>query len=160
MQTSNNGHVEMLGEPIMDTRQLSVVEELRHAHLVLHKELAGLEQAARSSTGADFAGMRSLLEQTRANILEHFRYEELNGYMDAVLHREPNLARTVESLREEHRRLAQELESLIEGAKKARALDDAFRNRVHLWIENVRRHEADENNLVQDAFNVDFAAED
>jgi hemerythrin len=160
MQTNNNGHVEASGGQVIKNEQLSIVEALRQAHVALHRELAGLEQAARSPSGTDSADMRSLLERTRADILEHFRFEELNGYMNAVLDREPNLARTVENLREEHRQIAQELDSLIERTKTERALDDVFRDRVRLWIESVRRHETDENTLVQDAFNVDFAAED
>jgi hypothetical protein len=94
----------------------------------LLKDLAGLEDAARSSVGTDSAEMRSRLERTRAHITDHFCFEEQNGYMDAVLHREPNLARTVEDLREEHRQLAQELEGLIERTMTGRHLEDAFRD--------------------------------
>jgi len=144
----------------MENKPLSVVEALRQAHFALLKDLAGLEDAARFSVGTDSTEMRSRLERTRAHITEHFRFEEQNGYMDAVLAREPNLARTVESLREEHRQLAQELEGLIERTMTGRPMEDAFRDQVRSWLESVRRHEARENTLVQDAFNVDFGAQD
>ncbi len=144
----------------MANKQLSVVETLREAHLALLKDLAGLEDAARSSVGTDSAEMHSRLERARSHITEHVRFEEQNGYMDAVLHREPNLARIVENLREEHRQLAQELEGLIERTMTGRHLEVAFRDQVSSWIEGVRRHEHRENSLVQDAFNVDFGAED
>jgi hemerythrin-like domain-containing protein len=144
----------------MANKELSVVEALRMAHINLLKDLAGLEDAVHSSLGTDAVEMRSLLERTRTHILEHFRFEEHNGYMDAVIHREPNLARTVENLREEHRQLAQELEALIERTRTGRHLDDAFRDQVRSWLESVRRHEARENTLVQDAFNSDFSALD
>ena len=144
----------------MENKRLSIVEVLRQVHTALLKDLARLEDAARSSVGTDSAEMRSRLERTRAHITEHFRFEEQNGYMDAVLDREPNLARTVESLREEHRQLAQELEGLIERTMTGRPMEDAFRDQVRSWLESVRRHEARENTLVQDAFNVDFGAQD
>jgi hemerythrin len=144
----------------MANNALSVVEALRMAHINLLKDLAGLEDSVHSSLGTDSVEMRSLLERTRAHILEHFRFEEQNGYMDAVLHRDPNLARTVENLREEHRQLAQELEGLIERTRTGRHLEEAFRDQVRSWLESVHRHEARENTLVQDAFNVDFSALD
>ncbi len=144
----------------MENKPLAVVEALRQAHITLLKDLAGLEEAAGSSLGTDSAEMRSRLERTRTHITEHFRFEEQNGYMDAVLHRAPNLARTVENLRDEHRQLAQGLEGLIERTMKGRYLEEAFRDQVRSWLEGVRRHEARENTLVQDAFNVDFGAQD
>lgn len=140
--------------------QPSVVEALRQAHIALRKDLAGLENAARSSLSTDSAEMRSRLDRTRTHITEHFRCEEENGYMDAVLQREPNLARTVESLRDEHHQLAQELEGLIARTITRRPLEEAFGDQVRSWVETVRRHEARENTLVQNAFNVDLNAED
>lgn len=142
------------------TTQLSVVEALRQAHIALRTDLAGLEEEMHSSLGTDADEMRSRLDRTRRHIAEHFRFEEDNGYMDAVLHREPNLTRTVENLRDEHRRIAQDLDRLIEETKKGGCLDEAFRDQVRSWIEEVLRHESRENALVQDAFNVDFNAQD
>ena len=144
----------------MENKRLSIVEVLRQVHTALLKDLARLEDAARFSVGTDSTEMRSRLERTRAHITEHFRFEEQNGYMDAVLAREPNLARTVESLREEHRQLAQELEGLIERTMTGQHLEDEFCDQVRSWLKSVRRHEARENTLAQDAFNVDFGAQD
>jgi hypothetical protein len=49
---------------------------------------------------------------------------------------------------------------LIEQAKAATSLDDSFREEVRGWVERVRQHAARENELVQDAFNLDIGAED
>lgn len=144
----------------MISEQLSVVEALKQAHINLLKDLAELEDTLKSSAGKDSAAMHSRLERARADILEHFRFEELNGYMDAVLHRQPNLARSVEDLREEHRQLTQELDQLIERARTGRRLEEAFCEQVCSWLQSVRRHESSENILVQDAFNVDFSGID
>jgi len=35
-----------------------------------------------------------------------------------------------------------------------------LREKVRAWVEKVRKHEASENDLVQDVFNLDVGAED
>jgi hypothetical protein len=49
---------------------------------------------------------------------------------------------------------------LVAEARAVTALDEPFRGKVRAWGERVRQHEARENDLVQDAFNWDIAAED
>lgn len=144
----------------MENKQLSFVEALRQAHGALLEDLTGLENAAHSSLDTDSAAMLSCLERTRAHILEHFRFEEQNGYMAVALQREPSLARTVEQLRDEHHQLALKLEGLLEQTRTGQPFGEAIRDQVRSWVESVRQHEARENSLVQYAFNVDFGAED
>jgi hypothetical protein len=124
------------------------------------KDLQKLEQLARSPTGDGLARLRSLLGATQAHITEHFRFEEQDGYMDAVRKREPRLERTVQQLAEEHRHLGQALDTLIRKAGAASDVDSALQEGIQAWIERVRRHEIRENDLVQAAFNMDINAED
>jgi hypothetical protein len=56
--------------------------------------------------------------------------------------------------------MADELQALNAQTMTGRPLDEVFRDQVRSWVESVRRHERRENQLVQDAFNVDFDAED
>ncbi len=144
----------------METNQLSFVEALQKAHGALFEDLKDLENAAHSSPGADSAAMLSRLERTRVHITEHFRFEEQNGYMAVVLQREPNLARTVEQLRDEHQQLALKLAGLLERMKTGKPLEEEIRNQIRAWVESVRQHEARENRLVQNAFNMDLGTED
>jgi hypothetical protein len=74
--------------------------------------------------------------------------------------REPRLERIVQELGEEHRELRQSLDVLHAEASVANKVDDSLREKVRDWIERVRRHEAREKDLVQDAFAWDLAAED
>jgi hypothetical protein len=104
--------------------------------------------------------LRARLDATHRHIMEHFRFEEQNGYMDTVRKREPRLERSIEHLAEEHWQLAQSLNALIEQARSATSCDQAFRDQVRTWVEQVRQHEVRENELVQDAFNLDIGAED
>ena len=81
-------------------------------------------------------------------------------YMDAVIKREPRLERTIEQLAQEHRELLESLTAIIGEGRTSTKLNEAFRNKVHAWVERVRQHETHENEVVQDAFNLDLGAED
>jgi hypothetical protein len=142
------------------TTENSVAEALGRAHAALLADLRELEQAARPSSRQGLASLRARLSATQTHVTEHFRFEEQNGYMEAVLKREPCLERAIQQLAEEHRSLAQSLAVLIEQARAATSLDDPFREEVRGWVECVRQHEARENEVVQDAFNLDIGAED
>ena len=144
----------------MGTTENSVAEALGRAHVALLADLRELEQSARPSSGEGLAGLRARLGATQTHVTEHFRFEEQNGYMEAVLKREPRLERAIQQLAEEHRSLAQSLAVLVERAKAGTSLDDPFREEVRGWVERVRQHEARENEVVQDAFNLDIGAED
>jgi nucleotide-binding universal stress UspA family protein len=139
----------------------SVAESLGRAHTALLGDLRRLEEAARRASGEVGPGeLRARLRATQAHLTEHFRLEEQNGYMEAVRNRQPHLERTIQQLAGEHRELAQVLEALIEEGRSARCLGKPFRDEVHKWVERVRQHEARENDLVQDAFNLEMGAED
>ena len=138
-------------------------ENLRKAHVVLLGDLQTLEQVVRPSSGyssEDLALLHARLGATHAHICEHFRFEEQNGYMEAVRRREPHLERTILQLGEEHVELKQSLAAILEEAEAARSVNDSLREKVRQWIEHVRRHESRENELVQAAFNLDVGPED
>jgi hypothetical protein len=144
----------------MERIETSVAEALSRAHAVLLEDLRKLETAVHPETGESVAGLRAQLNATRTHIAEHFRFEEQNGYMNTVRRREPRLEHEIQQLAEEHRRLMQSLEGLIVQANTATGLDNTFQGEVRGWIEHVRQHEARENDLVQNAFNLDISAED
>jgi hypothetical protein len=138
----------------------SVVQGLRQAHTALLEDLRQMEAAVLPSSGEGLVELCSRLNATRAHLAEHFRLEEHNGYMDAVRKREPRLERRVQLLAEEHHQLAQSLETLLGEARTATTRGDALPDQVRAWVEQVRQHEVRENQLVQEAFNLDINAED
>jgi hypothetical protein len=144
----------------MPRTRYSIAEALNRAHVALRKDLGKLEEAARPASGEGAAELRARLAATRTHVLEHFRFEEECGYLDVVRTREPRLERAAQGLAEEHRLLAQTLDALLAEARTAAQLDEAFRKRIWAWLEQLRRHEAHENEVVQDAFNLDIGAED
>ncbi len=140
----------------MKKAQPAGVEGLGQAHATLRKDLGELEAAARAASGAAPVMLSALLRRARAHLAEHFRFEEENGYLSAVLLRDPNRGRQVEQLRDEHRRLFAALEALLNEAGQGRAVGA----QVLEWVAAVRRHEEREDTLVQDVFNVDESAGD
>ena len=144
----------------MAKKQASAVESLSRAHRALRKDLQKLEDSASSMSDRDVAIIRAILEATRNHILEHFRFEEENGYMDKVRKREPRLEHAIDQLASEHGQLAQALDALIEKAKQASTFDPELPRKIREWITTVRQHEAREDGLVQECFSLDISAED
>src|SRR5208282_360511 len=97
----------------MTTTENAVAEALALAHRALLSDLRELEQAASRPSQEGLEDLRARLGAAHTHITEHFRFEEENGYMDAVRKREPRLERTIEQLAAEHRELARTLSSLI-----------------------------------------------
>jgi len=143
----------------MEKTKESVAEALGRAHVALLADMKALGQAVRPSEN-DLAKLRSRLGSTRTNITEHFRFEEQNGYLDVVRKREPRLEREIHQLAEEHGQLSKSLDALIGKARTATSLGDSLRDETRQWIEQVRKHEVHENDVVQDAFDLDIGAED
>jgi hypothetical protein len=138
--------------------QPAVVEGLRQAHATLRSDQGELEAATRAPSGAAPEVLGALLRRARAHLAEHFRFEEENGNMGAVLLRDSNQGRRVEEQRDEHRRLFASLESLLDEAGQGAA--GAVGAKVLEWVAAGRRHEEREGALAQDVFNVDTGAED
>jgi hypothetical protein len=138
----------------------SVAQALSRAHLALLNDLKKLEDSVDEAKGPDLTALRARLSATQVHILEHFRFEEENGYMDKVRKREPRLERAIDLLESEHRQLGQSLDSLIRKAKEATNLDHSLHTQVFDWIASVRKHETREDELVQDAFNLDIGTDD
>jgi hypothetical protein len=144
----------------MGNKVHSIAEALNRAHVALRKDLGKLEETVGPASREGVAELRVRLAATRTHITEHFRFEEENGYLEIVRKREPRLERAVQRLEEEHRQLARSLEGIVEEARTAPWLDEWLRGKVRAWLEQLRRHEDHENDVVQDAFNLDIGAED
>jgi iron-sulfur cluster repair protein YtfE (RIC family) len=136
----------------------SVAEALGGAHAALLYDLRKLEEATQSLERLE--ELKDHLRRAQKHISEHFRFEEQDGYMELVRKREPRLERAIQELQEEHRQLAQSLEALMAQVERLEQPDPAVCQRISNWIERVRQHEHRENELVQDAFNLDIAGED
>jgi hypothetical protein len=147
-------------EVAMVKPETSIAEALNRAHVALMKDLNKLHEAAKSDSGEGVVALIARLGDTRAHLMEHFRFEEQNGYLDVVGKCEPRLQHVIEQLAAEHRQLQRTLDQLIADARAAGNCDDSIRDKIRCWINEVRQHEARETDLVQDAFYTEIAAED
>ncbi|MCI0455842.1 MAG: hemerythrin domain-containing protein [Gemmataceae bacterium] len=141
----------------------SLPETLDEEHRILGETLRELEAVLDLPPGGRAATTVELLVLLRLVLREHFAFEEHGGYLASVLRQSPHLHRTIQRLLAEHRQLAQFLDVLVVdaiGAVTRGRLDGSLRGRIQQWIADVRRHEAHENGLVQEACNRDLAAED
>jgi hypothetical protein len=144
----------------METSNSTVVEGLCRVHEALLRDLKKLDERVGPLTDESPKELLGRLEKTMADITEHFRYEEQNGYMETVRKREPRLERAIEHLAEEHRQLLRSLLALLDEARSNNNLDETLHGKVLAWTKSVRSHEARENELIEDAFNLDISAED
>lgn len=144
----------------MTTTAPSMAETLGKAHMAFLEDMRKLEDAARSTNAGSLGELQSHLAATQLHLKEHFRFEEENGYLDTVRKREPRLERSIEHLAEEHRDLSRSLDALVMKASTCTSLEEEMRGCVREWIKRVKNHEIRENELVQDAFNLDLGAED
>jgi hypothetical protein len=134
---------------------LTLADDMHRVHAALHHDLGRLREALTAPEPA-----RQYLAELRDHVAQHFRCEEEGGYMAAVLQRQPQVERVVQKLLAEHRPMLTELDALLKEARTAKQIDDGFRARVQAWAELLKRHEAEENVLVEDAFNQDMGQED
>jgi len=129
-------------------------------HRLLLGDLRDVEEMAGPGGTALPAALAERLRGLRARLAEHFRGEEQDGYAQVVLARAPHLDRKVRALLEEHAELARSLETLVRRAETAGSVDEALRQALEEWLGRFRRHEAQENLLLEDAFDFDCCAED
>jgi len=134
---------------------LTLADDMHRVHAALHDDIGRLREALTSPAEA-----RQYLAELRDHVAQHFRCEEAGGYMGAVLQRRPQSERVVRRLLAEHGPLMQGLDALLREAGTAKQIDDGFRARVGAWAELLRRHETEENVLVEDAFNQDIGQKD
>lgn len=144
----------------MTKPETTSADAMARAHAVLQEQLGRLQRAAHAPRDAQPLELRNDLERVRTGLAEHFRFEEENGYMNHVLRRAPHLERKTEQLLQEHHALAQTLDTLLDEASHPQQAGPVLRDRVLVWIEQVRAHESRENLLAEEAFNQDLTAED
>lgn len=100
----------------------------------------------------------------RQHLQRHFALEEEGGFLPEVVTCWPQAAERVEALRREHAEILRIMDELIHessllayGASPPLA---AFRQRIRQVLSTIRRHEADENALVQQVFYQELSVVD
>lgn len=144
----------------MATTQSAIMDALGQAHSRLTDDLRRLDLAVHQESEQGLDVLRKGLSSTYTHVCEHFRLEELGGFLNDVEDREPRFARIARGLALEHRELRQSLDSLHGEANVAARVDASLREAVRKWIAKMRLHETRENDLMQDVFESDLGAPD
>jgi hypothetical protein len=144
----------------MKPSEKTFAETLQQEHLELLGDLQQLEAAVRPEAGETPSGLGARLGKLQTHLADHFRFEEQDGYMAAILKEEPRFAPVVQELLGEHRQIAQTLDALIRELPTVQGLPAGFAERLRAWVKQVRHHEARENHLVQEAYYASGATGD
>ena len=99
-----------------------------------------------------------VLDRLWATLGRHFRFEEEEGYLTQVVNRFPNWSTEVERLRQEHRFLHDELEqirALLDDEARCENSAGELCDRLNHWLAKLSDHEHRENQICQEAFNLD-----
>ncbi len=144
----------------MVNTQLTRDEILAATHRLILEDVQDLEEKVAPAPQATPVQVGDRLTALRTHLTEQFRHEEQGGYAQEVLTQAPQQERVVRKLLDEHVGLNKALDELLEQARAAESLDEAFCEKVRAWIRDLREHESQENALLEDAFNVVCCAED
>ncbi len=144
----------------MTTIPSSTIETSSEAQHRLMEDLGRLDETVHQNAETTLTALRTCLGRTYTHLCQHFRLKEYDGFLDDLQEREPRFGRIAQELFAEHRQLRQSLDSLHGEAVVAVRVDDALRGKVRQWIAALRRHETREDDLIQDAVDLDIAGQD
>jgi hypothetical protein len=138
----------------------SIAESLSEARRSLFRDLTGLENLIHPGSKVALRELQNRLSRTYTHLCEHFRLEEKDGYMDNLADDQPRFHRVVEQLGDEHRALRRALDMIHADTIVASGVDEDLLQRTRDWVARVRQHETRENDLVQDATDLDVGTQD
>lgn len=156
----------------MATRTITVnaafLQEIKQDNVQLRRLLADANSLL-EPTPADPTTIRrlaSLLAELRDQLAMHFSLEEAFGYFEDPLSVAPHLSQQAESLRRQHKDFYKEIchlaaiaEQVASGSSKSRGFELVvceFRE----FYGRLQDHEAKENDLIVQAYNVDIGVGD
>lgn len=134
----------------------TLLEALHKAHAEILSELQGLEEKADASAGTSGEELSQRLRTLRAEVAGHFVLEEQDGYLDPVLSREAGAHRKAMELLGEHSSLLQSLDVLIQRAAAEGSRSTTLWESVKHWMDQLREHEARENEFFDEVQDDDF----
>lgn len=140
------------------------LEQIRAQHFELGRLIRALEKAfaALASECEDEARSRhvlALLEDLDRALPEHFALEERGGYFFEVVEVAPRLRPRAERLQRSHVEFREQSRAVLELARSAVGAPDKWERWKQLtaeFLKRLRQHEADENELVREAFRDDL----
>jgi len=144
-------------------------QHIENDHINLLKSLDDLETVFDELPAAeDFINWKlGLLWQLRDfhnQLQKHFDLEEQGGYNENLARQAPHLVPKIEHLEEEHLKIISDLNHIIQIIKETDHVESAkierSKCRIDELIAFIRKHEAVENEVIQEAFYQDYGIGD
>lgn len=145
-----------------DASDHEAYEKIKHEHEHLREVLKDVRDAFAGGQ-ASIDRLPNALEALRNELDEHFALEESTGYFSAEIDVAPRLASQAESLLEQHQHFRDRLEELIRRCRESTDLQaeaEQLQAAVDEFTWNLLRHEAEENDLIQQAYTEDIGSKD
>jgi hypothetical protein len=135
-------------------------DELAREHARLEEVLGQADEFLdRPPDDASAESLRPLLAHLEQSCRDHMRYEEAGGYLTPARKRFPHLNSRIDDLRDEHRILLDELDALAQATREGADIQQMQADvlpRLRQWLEKLRHHEHQENELIQETFGRDL----
>jgi len=131
-----------------------------------HRQIGEMFEVIRSTMAGGRQNLplvRKQLHELTELLMAHFEHEEEGGYFAEVNEMAPHLTTAVDTLRDEHLTLLQnvlELRKNVNSAPDAGLWWRAIRFDFEMFYRRCKQHELDEQFLLQDAYTQDLAAVD
>ena len=140
------------------------MEPTEREHDELNELLASLANAVGRIETSDpdehtWAEAMGLLGVLEGFLLKHLVREEENGYLAEALAAAPRLTRRAKRLLRQHDKISSDLDSLVSHARAAGDTRNAWEvvgAEARAFTRALRRHEMEENRLIQEAFMDDL----
>ncbi|MFQ5500660.1 MAG: hemerythrin domain-containing protein [Candidatus Zixiibacteriota bacterium] len=139
----------------------TVVTQVEDEHILLKQEMGALSMfAMQEKMNSDFGEWRLQfvwqLRDFKNRLLKHFDLEEEGGFMRDVLKISPQSLRKVDDLKAEHEKIAADLDRLTATMRAMRERNSevlqSVRSDLNEIIVALRKHESEENQLIQRAY--------
>ncbi len=150
-----------------------IAERTAQRTLEEHRRLFGFvaeleRHVEREARGADArswaAELSSYLSELHGSLSTHFAFEESSQFWDELALLFPYAARRISRLVSEHDQLLSTLSSLVLLAREAGARAESglapLKGRVQEFVKQLRRHEAEEDELIQSLYSDDLGIGD
>ena len=150
----------------MDVHRLA--EWLREEHHKVDLIAGELRDRVAVAPRANFdewlGGVRDRFGHFRAHMTKHMALEEREGYMKAVVDRQPSLSDAIDRLKHEHVEFGKLMDGLHQVFEQIgpgdRLLVRDLCQRIESLLRCVEHHEADENLMMVSAFTSDIGTHD
>jgi hypothetical protein len=150
-----------MGPPVTTTAD-QVFEDIRREHLSLAIKLGHLRRICEGEIRPG-EEMAALLLDLYDALKTHFRNEEFNGFFSQVTTKAPRLTHDANVLCAEHREMLHTVSQLVRFAAAGANSHEWWRelnNGILVLADQLRRHEHDEDAILQRAYQEDIGVND